>query len=172
MRFLRAVLSAVLITTPILVVLLIPPLVRDSPGGPGLASFGATLLNVMFVAAVILIPRVNGWLDPEVPDWTASTAMASAARVWRTRLGFALLAVLALLVVYAAGQTAAYLLGQAATTDDPDASTPGFMADYGVFFAQEMVVYVFGFVAGLTTYLLIVRALVRPDPDAKPRRRR
>lgn len=175
MRFLRAVLSAVLITAPILVVLLIPPLVRDSVGGPRLARFGSTLLNVLFIAAIILIPRVNAWIDPGLPDWTASTAMASVARVWRTRIWWALLAVLALLVVYAAGQTAAYLLGQAslAGTEDPDASTPDFMIDYGVFFAQEMVVYLLGFVGGLTTYLLIVRALVRPDPDAsKPRRRR
>lgn len=174
MRLLRAVLSAVVITSPILIVLLIPPLVRDTVGGPSLASFGVTLLNVLFVAAIILIPRVNAGLDPDAPDWTASTAMASVARVWRTRLWLAALAALALVAFFAAGQTAAYLLGQAspAVTEDPDASNPAFVLDYGVFFAQEMVVYVFGYVASLTTYLLIVRALVRPDPDAKPRRHR
>lgn len=155
MRFLRAVLSAVVATLPVLVILLIPALVHGEAGGVSLVRIGVTLLNGAFIAAIILIPKVNGWLDPEVPDWTSTTAMGAAGRVWRTRIWLALLAVLALLGIYAAGQTAASFLGQSAPV-----VTDGTL-DYSRFLAQEMVVYLLGFVLSLTTYVLIIRALAR-----------
>ena len=155
MRFLRAVLSAVVATLPVLVVLLIPSLVRSDVDGGSAAGVGTAILNAAFIAAVILIPRVNGWLDPDVPDWTSTTAMAAAGRVWRNRVWLALLAVLALLAILAAGQTAAYLLSQSSP-----AVTEGAL-DYSRFVAQELVVYLLGYVLSLTTYVLLVRVLAR-----------
>ncbi|GAA5202502.1 hypothetical protein [Microbacterium jejuense] len=163
MRFLRAVLSAVAATLPVLVLLLIPQFVHGGAGNPGLTALGGPWLNALFLAAIILIPRVNGALDPQVPDWTSSTAMASTTRVWRTRIWFAILAALALLAVFAAGQTAAYLLGVASP-----AIVDGEL-HYGRFLAQEVVVYLLGYVLSLTVYTLIIRALVRPEP--KPGKR-
>ncbi len=155
MRFLRAVLSAVVATLPVLLILLIPGLVRGDVPGVSLAGIGSTLLNGAYIAAVILIPAVNGWLDPEVPGWTSATAMAATGRVWRHRIWLALLAVLALLAIFAAGQTAAYLLGQ----NNP-AVVDGEL-DYSRFLAQELVVYLFGHVLSVTAYVLIVRVLAR-----------
>jgi len=155
MRFLRAVLSAVVATLPVLVVLLVPALVRGDVDGGSAASVGTTILNAAFIAAIILAPRVNGWIDPEVPDWTSSTAMAAVGRVWRSRIWLALLAVLALLAILAAGQTAAYLLSQGSP-----AVIDGEL-DYSRFLAQELVVYLVGYVLSLTTYLLLVRVLAR-----------
>ena len=68
-------LSAVVATLPVLVILLIPDLVRGDAGGVSLVGIGSTLLNAAFIAAIILVPKVNGWLDPEAPDWTSATAM-------------------------------------------------------------------------------------------------
>jgi len=147
--------SAAVATLPVLVILLIPTLVRGDVGENSIAGVGSTLLNAAFIAAVILIPRVNGWLDPEVPDWTSTTAMATTGRVWRARIWMALLAVLALLAVFAAGQTAAYLLSQAAP-----AVADGVL-DYSRFLAQELVVYLVGYVLSLTTYVLLIRLLAR-----------
>jgi hypothetical protein len=147
--------SAVVATLPVLVILLIPQLVRGDAGAPALTSVAGTILNAAFIAAVILIPTVNGWLDPEVPDWTSTTAMATTGRVWRTRIWLALLAVLALLGIFAAGQTAAYFLSQA---------SPAIVAgtlDYSRFVAQELVVYLVGYVLSLTTYVLLIRLLAR-----------
>ncbi|MBW9110187.1 hypothetical protein JNB63_14210 [Microbacterium trichothecenolyticum] len=155
MRFLRAVLSAVVATLPVLIVLLIPSLVRSDVEGDSAAGVGTAILNAAFLAAIILIPRVNGWLDPEVPDWTSSTAMAATARVWRSRIWLALLTVLALLAVLAAGQTAAYLMSRSAP-----AVTDGAL-DYSRFLAQELVVYLLGYVLSLTTYVLLMRTLAR-----------
>jgi hypothetical protein len=155
MRFLRAVLSAVVATLPVLVILLIPALVRGDVADNSLAGIGGTLLNGAFIAAIILVPTVNGWLDPEVPDWTSSTAMATTGRVWRSRIWLALLAVLALLGIFAAGQAAAYALGQGSP-----AVVDGEL-DYSRFLAQELVVYLFGYVLSLTTYVLIMRVLAR-----------
>lgn len=155
MRFLRAVLSAVAATLPVLVILLIPALVHGDSEVVALSGIGGTLLNAAFIAAVILIPRLNGWLDPEVPQWSSSTAMAATGRVWRTRIWSALLAVLALLAIFAAGQTAAYMLGQ---------SAPAVVAGelvYARFLAQEVVVYLIGYVLSLATYVLLIRALAR-----------
>ena len=166
MRFLRAVMSAVVATLPVLVILLIPPLVRADTDAGALTGIGGTLLNGAFIAAVILIPTVNGWLDPEVPDWTGATAMAATARVWRTRIWFALLAVLALLGVFAAGQTAAYLLSQ-----NSPAVTDGVL-DYSRFLAQELVVYLVGYVLSLSTYVLLVRMLARHTDTSTPSKRR
>ncbi|GAA5089129.1 hypothetical protein GCM10025760_12580 [Microbacterium yannicii] len=166
MRFLRAVMSAVVATLPVLVVLLIPPLVRGDAGTAAFSGVGGTLLNAAFIAAIILIPRVNGWLDPEVPAWTATTAMAAAARVWRARIWRALLAVLALLAIFAAGQTAAYLLGQNAP-----ALIDGELI-YSRFLAQELLVYVFGYVLSLTTYVLLIRVLSRGTPPTTAPNRR
>ena len=163
MRFLRAVLSAAVATLPVLVLLLIPQFVHGGAGSPGLAALGGPWLNALFLAAVILIPKLNGALDPEVPDWTSSTAMASATRVWRTRIWFAILAVLALLAVLAAGQTAAYFVGVASP-----AIVDGEL-DYGRFLVQELVVYLVGYVLSLTVYTLIIRALVRPEPARRKR---
>jgi|GEM_PF-1912507 len=158
MRFLRAVLSAAAATLPVLVLLLIPQLVHGGAGDPALAALGGPWLNGLFLAAIILIPKVNGALDPHVPDWTSSTAMASAGRVWRTRIWFAILAALALLAVFAAGQTAAYFVGVASP-----AIVDGTL-DYSRFLAQEIVVYLLGYVLSLAVYTLIIRALVRPEP--------
>ncbi|MBD3940313.1 hypothetical protein IF188_01200 [Microbacterium sp. NEAU-LLC] len=163
MRFLRAVLSAAAATLPVLVLLLIPQFVHGGAGDPGLAALGGPWLNALFLAAIILIPKINGALDPQVPDWTSSTAMASTGRVWRTRIWFAILAALALLAVFAAGQTAAYFVGVASP-----AVVDGAL-DYSRFLVQEVVVYVFGYVLSLTVYTLIIRALVRPEPDARKR---
>ncbi|MFK4807616.1 hypothetical protein ACI3KX_17285 [Microbacterium sp. ZW CA_36] len=155
MRFLRAAMSAVVATLPVLVILLIPTLVRGDTGIAAFSGVGGTLLNAAFIAAIILIPKVNGWLDPEVPAWTATTAMAATARVWRTRIWLALLAVLALLGIFAAGQTAAYFLGLSSP-----ALTDGVL-DYSRFLAQELVVYLLGYVLSLTTYVLLIRVLAR-----------
>jgi Na+-driven multidrug efflux pump len=155
MRFLRAVLSAVVATLPVLVVLLVPALVRGDVDGGSAAGVGTAVLNAAFIAAIILVPRVNGRLDPEVPDWTSSTAMAATARVWRSRIWLALLTVLALLAILAAGQTAAYLMSQSAP-----AVTDGAL-DYSRFLAQELVVYLGGYVLSLTTYVLLMRVLAR-----------
>ena len=155
MRFLRAVLSAVVATLPVLVVLLIPALVRGNADDVSLVGIGSTLLNAAFLAAIILVPKVNGWLDPETPGWTSATAMSAVGEVWRTRIWLALLAVLALLAIYAAGQTAAYFVGQGAPAVSEGA------LDYRRFLVQEMTVYLLGFVLSLTTYLLIVRTLAR-----------
>ena len=155
MRFLRAVLSAVVATLPVLVILLIPTFVRGDTGGSAFTGVGGTLLNAAFIAAIILVPTVNGWLDPEVPAWTATTAMAAAARVWRSRIWLALLAVLALLAIFAAGQTAAYFLSQSSP-----AVADGVL-DYSRFLAQELVVYLLGYVLSLTTYVLLIRVLAR-----------
>lgn len=155
MRFLRAVLSAVVATLPVLVILLVPSFVRADSGFGTLTGVGGTVLNAAFIGAVILIPKVNGWLDPEVPAWTSTTAMGAAAGVWRTRIWMALLAVLALLAIFAAGQTAAYVLAQ---------STPAVVDgtfDYTRFLAQELVVYLGGYVLSLTTYVLLIRVLAR-----------
>jgi hypothetical protein len=155
MRFLRAVLSAVMASLPVLIVLLIPSLVRGDAGFGALTGVGGTLLNAAFIAAVILVPKVNGWLDPEVPDWTSTTAMGATARVWRSRIWLALLSVLALLAIFAAGQTAAYLLAQ---------SMPAVVdgrLDVSRFLAQELVVYLGGYVLSLTTYVLLMRVLAR-----------
>ena len=165
MRFLRAVLSAVVATVPVLVILLIPTLVRGDTGA-AFTGVGGTLLNGAFIAAIILIPTVNGWLDPEVPAWTASTAMAATARVWRTRIWFALLAVLALLAIFAAGQTAAYLLSQSSP-----AVSDGVL-DYSRFLAQELTVYLAGYVLSLTTYVLLIRMLARRTEAPKTSKRR
>lgn len=155
MRFLRAVLSAVVATLPVLVILLIPTLVRGDAGSLQLSGIGSTVLNAAFIAAIILIPKVNGWLDPEVPEWSSATAMAATGRVWRNRIWFALLAVLALLAIFAAGQTAAYLLSQ-----NSPAVVDGAL-DYTRFLAQELVVYLLGYVLSLTTYVLLMRVLAR-----------
>lgn len=155
MRFLRAVLSAVVATLPVLVILLIPSLVRGDTGFAALTGVGGTLLNAAFIAAVILIPKVNGWLDPEVPEWTSATAMAATARVWRSRIWLALLTVLALLAIFAAGQTAAYLLAQSMPAVENGA------LDVGRFVSQELVVYLGGYVLSLTTYVLLMRVLAR-----------
>ncbi|MFE5408470.1 hypothetical protein [Microbacterium sp. NPDC056569] len=155
MRFLRAVFSAVVATLPVLVILLVPALVRGDVDGGSAAGVGSTLLNAAFIAAVILVPKVNGWLDPEVPDWTSSTAMAATGRVWRGRIWLALLAVLALLGIFAAGQTAAYFLGVSAP------AMAGGELDYSRFLAQELVVYLLGYVLSLTTYVLMMRVLAR-----------
>ena len=155
MRFLRAVFSAVVATLPVLVVLLIPSLVRGDVEGSSAAGVGTAILNAAFIAAIILIPKVNGWLDPEVPDWTSATAMAATGRVWRGRIWRALLAVLALLAILAAGQTAAFLMSQSSP-----AVTDGVL-DYSRFLAQELVVYLVGYVLSLTTYVLIIRILAR-----------
>ena len=146
MRFFRAILSAVVATLPVLVILLIPA---------ALTVFGGTLLNAAFVAAIILGPKVNGWLDPQVPEWTSENAMAETGRVWRTRIWMALLAVLALLAVFAAGQTAALLVGQGAP-----AMVDGEL-DYSRFLAQEITVYLIGYVLSLAVYLSIIRLLAR-----------
>lgn len=159
MRFLRAALSAVVATLPVLVVLLIPAFVRGDSGPVSLIGIGGTLLNAAFLAAVILIPKVNGWLDPEVPDWTSDTAMTTTARVWRKRLWRALLAVLALLAVFAAGQTAAFLVSR----NLPAGVDGGF--DYTRFLAAELVVYVLGYVLAATTYVLLIRVLARKATD-------
>lgn len=154
-RFLRAAMSAVVATLPVLVILLIPTLVRGDTGAMPLTGIGGTLLNGAFIAAVILIPMVNGWLDPEVPDWTSTTAMATTGRVWRTRIWLALLAVLALLGVFAVGQTAAYFLSR---------SSPAIIDgvfDYSRFLAPELVVYLLGYVLSLTSYILLIRLLAR-----------
>lgn len=155
MRFLRAVFSAVVATLPVLVVLLIPSLVRSDVDGGSAVGVGTAILNAAFIAAIILIPKVNGWLDPEVPDWTSSTAMAATGRVWRSRIWLALLTVLALLAILAAAQTAAFLMGQSfpAVTDG--------VLDYSRFLAQELVVYLVGYVLSLTTYVLLIRVLAR-----------
>ena len=163
MRFLRAVQSAIVATLPVLVLLLIPSFVHGGAGDSALAALGGPWLNGLFLAAIILIPKVNGALDPEVPDWTSSTAMAATGRVWRTRVWFAILAALALLAIFAAGQTAAYFIGRLSP-----AIVDGEL-DYGRFLVQEMVVYVFGYVLSLVAYTLIIRALVQPEP--KPRKR-
>jgi len=163
MRFLRAVQSAIVATLPVLVLLLIPSFVLGGAGDSALAAFGGPWLNGLFLAAIILIPKINGALDPEVPDWTWSTAMAATGRVWRTRVWLAILAALALLAVLAAGQTAAYFIGRLSP-----AIVDGVL-DYGRFLVQEMVVYLFGYVLSLVAYILIVRALVQPEP--KPRKR-
>ncbi len=155
MRFLRAVLSAVVATLPVLVVLLMPSLVRSDVDGRSAVGVGTAVLNAAFLAAIILIPRVNGWLDPEVPDWTSSTAMAATGRVWRSRIWLALLAVLALLAIFAAGQTAAYLMSRSSP-----AVADGVL-DYSRFLAQELVVYLFGYVLSLTVYALLMRVLAR-----------
>jgi len=155
MRFLRAAFSAVVATLPVLVILLVPALVRgDAPGGTA-AGIGSTILNAAFIAAVILVPKVNGWLDPEVPDWTSASAMAATGQVWRNRIWLALLAVLALLGIFAAGQTAAYFLGIGAP------AIVGGELVYARFLAQELVVYLFGYVLSLTTYVLLIRVLAR-----------
>ena len=166
MRFLRAVMSAAVATLPVLVILLIPTLVRADTGAAALTGIGGTLLNGAFIAAVILIPKVNGWLDPEVPSWTATTAMAATAQVWRTRIWFALLAVLALLGVFAAGQTAAYFLSQSSP-----AVTDGVL-DYSRFLAQELVVYLIGYVLSLATYVLLIRVLARRTDTSTTSKRR
>ncbi|MFB7892631.1 hypothetical protein ACFC1I_10580 [Microbacterium sp. NPDC056044] len=155
MRFLRAVLSAVVATLPVLVVLLVPSLVRSDVDGRSAVGVGTAVLNAAFLAAIILIPRVNGWLDPEVPDWTSSTAMAATGRVWRSRIWLALLAVLALLAIFAAGQTATFLMSQSSP-----AVVDGVL-DYSRFVAQELVVYLFGYVLSLTVYVLLMRVLAR-----------
>ena len=163
MRFLRAVQSAILATLPVLVLLLIPSFMLGGEGDSALAALGGPWLNGLFLAAIILIPKLNGALDPEVPDWTSSTAMAATGRVWRTRVWFAILAALALLAIFAAGQTAAYFIGRFSP-----AIVDGVL-HYGRFLVQEMVVYLFGFVLSLAAYTLIIRALVQPEP--KPRKR-
>src|SRR6478609_7629803 len=153
MRFVRAVLSAAAATLPVLVLLLIPQFVHGGAGDPGLAALGGPWLNGLFLAAIILIPKINGALDPEVPDWTWSTAMAATGRVWRARVWLAILAALALLAIFAAGQTAAYYIGL---------SSPAIIdgvLNYGRFLVQEMVVYLFGYVLSLVAYTLIIRAL-------------
>lgn len=155
MRFLRAVLSAVVATLPVLVILLVPTFVRGDSGLGAMTGIGGTVLNAAFIAAIILIPKVNGWLDPEVPDWTSTTAMGATARAWRSRIWLALLTVLALLAVFAAGQTAAYLLAQGMP-----AVVDGTL-DYSRFLAQELVVYLGGYVLSLTTYVLLMRVLAR-----------
>ena len=155
MRFLRAVFSAVVATLPVLVVLLVPSLVRSDVDGGSAVGVGTAILNAAFIAAIILIPKVNGWLDPEVPDWTSSTAMAATGRVWRSRIWLALLAVLALLAILAAGQTAAFLMGQSSP-----AVVDGVL-DYSRFLAQELVVYLVGYVLSLTTYVLLFRVFAR-----------
>ncbi|WP_374975433.1 hypothetical protein ACEYYH_16705 [Microbacterium trichothecenolyticum] len=155
MRFLRAVFSAVVATLPVLVVLLVPSLVRSDVDGGSAVGVGTAILNAAFIAAIILIPKVNGWLDPEVPDWTSSTAMAVTGRVWRSRIWLALLAVLALLAILAAGQTAAFLMGQSSP-----AVVDGVL-DYSRFLAQELVVYLVGYVLSLTTYVLLFRVFAR-----------
>ncbi|WP_109211363.1 MULTISPECIES: hypothetical protein [Microbacterium] len=159
MRFLRAVLSAVVATLPVLVVLLIPAFVRGDSSPVSFIGIGGTLLNAAFIAAIILIPRVNGWLDPEVPDWTSTTAMATTARVWRKRLWPALLAVLALLAVFAAGQTAAYFVARAV----PAVVDGAFV--YARFLAPELVVYAVGYVLSAATYVLLIRVLARKAGD-------
>jgi len=163
MRFLRAVQSAIVATLPVLVLLLIPEFVLGGADDSALAALGGPWLNGLFLAAIILIPKLNGALDPEVPDWTSSTAMAATGRVWRTRVWFAILAALALLAIFAAGQTAAYFIGRFSP-----AIVDGVL-NYGRFLVQEMVVYLFGFVLSLAAYTLIIRALVQPEP--KPRKR-
>lgn len=163
MRFLRAVLSAAAATLPVLVLLLIPQLVHGGAGSPELAALGGPWLNGLFLAAIILIPKINGALDPQVPDWTSSTAMASATRVWRTRIWLAILAALALLAIFAAGQTAAYFVGVASP-----AIVDGDLI-YTRFLVQELVVYLLGYVLSLAVYTVIIRSLVRPEP--KPRTR-
>ena len=155
MRFLRAVLSAVVATLPVLVILLIPSFVRSDVDGASAVGVGTAILNAAFLAAIILIPRVNGWLDPEVPDWTSSTAMAATGRVWRSRIWLALLAVLALLGIFAAGQTAAYVIA----TGSP--AVVGGVLDYSRFLVPEVVVYLLGYVLSLTTYVLLMRVLSR-----------
>ncbi|WP_203580221.1 hypothetical protein [Microbacterium hibisci] len=159
MRFLRAVLSAVVATLPVLVVLLIPAFVRADSSPVSLIGIGGTLLNAAFLAGIILIPKFNGRLDPEVPAWTSATAMATTARVWRKRLWLALLAVLALLAIFAAGQTAAYLLAQSAP-----AVVDGEFS-YARFLAPELVVYVLGYVLSAATYVLLIRVLARKTTD-------
>jgi hypothetical protein len=163
MRFLRAVLSAVVATLPVLVLLLIPQFVHGGAGDPALTALGGPVLNALFLAAIILFPKLNGALDPEVPDWTSSTAMAATGRVWRTRVWFAILAALALLAIFAAGQTAAYFVGLSSP-----AIVDGVL-DYGRFLLQELVVYLFGYVLSLVAYTLIIRALVRPEPQTRTR---
>ena len=161
MRFLRAAQSAIVATLPVLVLLLIPAFVLGSAGESGLGALGGPWLNGLFLAAIILIPKLNGALDPEVPEWTWSTAMAATGRVWRTRVWFAILAALALLAIFAAGQTAAYFIGRLSP-----AIVDGEL-NYGRFLVQEMVVYVFGYVLSLVAYTLIIRALVRPGPKVR-----
>ena len=88
--------------------------------------------------------------------------MAATGRVWRTRVWLAILAALALLAIFAAGQTAAYFIGRLspAIVDGVCSTTaaPG-AGDGGVSVRIRPV---------LVAYVLIVRALVKPEP--KPRK--
>ena len=59
MRFLRAVQSAIVATLPVLVLLLIPSLVLGGADRSALAALGGPWLNGLFLAAIILIPKIK-----------------------------------------------------------------------------------------------------------------
>lgn len=162
--FLRSWAVGALGCLPLLALLLVPQLMRSRAGSESLLVVGVLALFAMLIAAVVLAPVLSAIAAPVAGAWEPRTALRATRAVWRRRAGQAWLALGMLVLVYGAGQTVGYLVGEAvpyvhdnpALAGDPDA--PRWLIDYPAYALQAVVIYAVTTLA-VAVYAHRIRAL-------------